>query len=112
MIERLQVESRNAVSAMQQGREQARSGIEMAAGAGHSLQSIASAVTAINDLNTQIASAAEEQSSVAEEINRNIVNISHVAERNAENAQQTSRASEDLAHLATELQTLVSQFKI
>jgi len=97
---------------MEQGQERAHSGVEKAAGAGQSLEAITRAVAAISDMNTHIASAAEEQSAVADEINRNISNISQVAEQNTENANQTSRASEELAHLASELQSLVAQFKL
>lgn len=112
MIEKLQNEARAAVSAMRQGEERAESGVEKAAMAGEALAEITRAVASINDMNTHIASAAEEQSAVSDEINRNISTISSVAEQNTESAEQTSRASEELAHLATELQTLVSQFKI
>ncbi|MBE0510261.1 MAG: methyl-accepting chemotaxis protein [Chromatiales bacterium] len=112
MIEALQHEARAAVDAMAKGEAQAESGVEKAAMAGEALAEITRAVTAINDMNTHIASAAEEQSAVAEEINRNIATISEVAEHNTENAEQTSRASEELAHLASQLQTLVAQFKI
>ncbi|MDH5785427.1 MAG: methyl-accepting chemotaxis protein [Chromatiales bacterium] len=112
MIEKLQTEARNAVVAMEQGQERAQEGVAKAAKAGESLQAITSAVGSINDMNAHIASAAEEQSAVADEINRNIVNISQVADQNTENAMQTSKASEELAHLATELQNLVAQFKV
>ena len=112
MIEALQHEARAAVDAMAKGEAQAESGVEKAAQAGEALAEITRAVTAINDMNMHIASSAEEQSAVAEEINRNITNISELAEQNTGNAEQTSRSSEELAHLATELQTLVAQFKI
>ena len=112
MIERLQHEAREAVKAMRQGQDRAESGVEKAALAGEALAEITRAVASISDMNTHIASAAEEQSAVADEINRNITAISQVAEQNTDNAEQTSRASEELAHLASELQTLVSQFKI
>ncbi len=112
MIEKLQSEARNAVAAMELGQERAQEGVSKAASAGESLQAITSAVGSINDMNAHIASAAEEQSAVADEINRNIVNISQVADQNTENAMQTSKASEELAQLATELQNLVAQFKV
>lgn len=112
MIEKLQAEARSAVTAMEQGQERAQESVAKAASAGESLQAITSAVGSINDMNAHIASAAEEQSAVADEINRNIVNISQVADQNTENATQTSKASEELAHLATELQTMVTQFKV
>jgi methyl-accepting chemotaxis protein len=63
-------------------------------------------------MNTQIASAAEEQGSVAEEINRNIVNITEVANQTASGAQQTASASDELARLAGELQRHISQFRV
>jgi methyl-accepting chemotaxis protein len=69
-------------------------------------------VSTISDMNTQIASAAEEQSSVAEEMNRNIVAIRDVAEQTARGAHQTSRATDELSRLSSELQALVGQFKI
>jgi len=111
MIERLQAGAGNAVKVMETSRAQAQIGVEQVAQAGASLDSITQAVTTINDLNAQIASAAEEQSSVAEEINRNIVNISHVGEQTNQGAQQTAEASEELARLAEQLQGLVSQFR-
>ena len=63
-------------------------------------------------MNTQIASAAEEQSSVAEEINLNVVTINQVGDESAQGAEQTARASEDLARLAADLQQMVGKFKV
>jgi methyl-accepting chemotaxis protein len=111
MIESLQGGSKEAVQLMEQSREQAQSGVEQTAKAGDALTAIADEVGRINDMNTQIASAAEEQGAVAEEINHNVVTINQVADESAQGAEQTARASEDLANLATELQQMVSQFK-
>jgi methyl-accepting chemotaxis protein len=111
MIERLQGGARNAVSVMENGREQAQAGVAQAKETGEALDSIAGAVDTITNMNTQIASAAEEQSQVAEEMNQNINNISQVAEETAEGAEQTAAASTELAKLAEHLQGLVSQFK-
>ena len=112
MIERLQGGARRAVEAMQQSSEQAAHGVDIAAGAGSSLEKITGAVSTIAEMNTHIASAAEEQSAVAEEINRNIANISHISESNSEGAGQTATASAQLASLATELQQMVARFKV
>lgn len=112
IIDTLQAEARKAVEAMRKGEERAGDGVDKAAQAGSALAEITKAVGSINDMNAQIASAAEEQGAVAEEINRNVNNISMVAEQNTETSAQTSRASEELAHLATELQALVAQFKL
>jgi methyl-accepting chemotaxis protein len=111
VIERLQEGSRQAVQAMESSRERSQESVEQAAHAGESLDAITRAVTTISDMNMQIANAAAEQSGVAEEINKNVVNISHVVQQTADGAQQTSASSSELARLAGELQTLVSQFK-
>jgi len=111
VIERLQEGAREAVQAMEASRNGSQASVELAGHAGESLNAITLAVTTISDMNIHIASAAEEQGSVAEEINKNIVNISHVVQQTADGAQQTFHSSNDVARLATELQELVGQFK-
>jgi len=111
MIESLQHGSNDAVKAMQTSQTRSQESVEQALNARSSLEAITDAITTISDMNIQIASAAEEQSGVAEEINQNIVNISHVVEQTAEGAQQTQTSSHELASLANELQGLVGQFK-
>jgi len=112
MIENLQVGAQTAVKVMDESRAKAEDSVTQAAKAGGSLEDITHSVSLINDMNTQIATAAEEQSAVAEEINRNIVNISEIVDRTADGANQTSVASEELASLAAQLQQLVNQFKV
>ena len=92
MIERLQSGTRGAVAAMKQNQGHAQETVSQAARAGTARDGITAAVTRINEMNTQIASAAEEQGAVAEEINRNVSNISHVAETSAHGAQQIHRS--------------------
>lgn len=111
-IERLQTVSREAVTAMAQGRAQTDRSVEKAAHAGERLDGINRAVATISELNAQIASAAEQQSSVAEEINRGIQSISQVAEDTVEGVQKTSGASEELISMADELNKQTAQFKI
>jgi methyl-accepting chemotaxis protein len=110
MIERLQAGANEAVTAMEQGRSKAQESVEQAAKAGEALESITAVVDNIKAMNMQIAGAAEQQSTTAEEINRNIVNISAVAEENAAGARQTSQAIDDLARLAVELQEQSGKF--
>lgn len=112
MIESLQKGSRDAVAVMEKGKEQAVQSVSHANAAGESLELITTAVSSINDMNTQIASAAEEQSSVAEEINRNVVNINDMAEMISDGSQQTAKSSNDLEGLASQLQNVVSRFRI
>jgi methyl-accepting chemotaxis protein len=112
MIERLQNGANQAVSVMEMGRAKAEESVDQAAKAGEALQAITGVVDNIKSMNMQIASAAEEQSSTAEEINRNIVNISEVAQETAGGSQQTASASDELARLASDLQGQVGKFKI
>lgn len=111
MIDSLQVQARSAVTAITRGQEKAHESVEQASTAGNSLNEITESVATITSMNIQIATASEEQSAVAEEINQNVVNISHVAEENAEASNKLAVSSQDLAQLASELQGLVSHFK-
>lgn len=111
-IEQLQNGVRNAVKVMQDAQERANAGSTCVAKAAQSLNRIAGEVGTINDMNMQIATAAEEQSAVAEEINRNITTISNIADTTAADAQQTSQISDELVHLAAELNRLVGQFRL
>jgi len=112
MIEKLQSGIKNAVSTMEQSRERAGSTVEQAGLAGESLRTITTSVGTINEMNTHIASAAEEQTSVAEDINRNIVDINQISETNAEGANQVMSASENLNRLTEELNEVVRRFQI
>jgi len=112
MIEKLQSRASEAVKVMENSRKQAKHGVDQVSKAGSSLETITAAVATINDMNTQIASAAEEQSAVGEEINKNIVSISTVADQSVEATQQTADSSQNLSDLAMRLQSLVGTFKI
>ncbi len=112
VIEGLQMGADEAMSAMDEGATQARSGAEKAATAKDALLAIAATVASINDMNGQIASASEEQSSVAKEIDRSVVNISQVANETSIGADKLSSASGDLSVLSIKLKDLVSEFKV
>ncbi len=111
VIERLQAGAREATAVMQRSQTRVQDSVKQAQQAGVSLNEITGSVANINDMNTQIASAAEEQSAVSEEINRNVVNINQVAASVTEAASQTAEAGNQLAHLAADLQSSVAQFK-
>ncbi len=111
MIECLQARAREAVTVMDENQQHSQAGVENAGRVNDALQNIDTAIAEINDLNTQIASAAEEQSHVAEEVNRNILHISQGTEAAVEGSEQVARASEDLTRLATQLRSLAGRFK-
>jgi len=112
MIERLQAGTRHAVQVMEASRNQAGLSVDKAGEAQAALSRIQEAVGRIRDMNTQIASAAEEQSAVAEEINRNVTNINDLASQVSTGSRQTQSAGDELARLASELQLLVGQFRV
>jgi methyl-accepting chemotaxis protein len=110
-IERLQDRAKQAVAVMENGRKRAASSVEQAASAGGSITSISQRIDTINDMNNQIANAAEEQTAVAEEINRNISNISHVSEETSIGAKKTADACAELLELANQLRSTVGNFR-
>lgn len=112
MIERLQLEAGNAVTVMEAGQKQAAAGVQQGSLAGAALQTITASVGTISDMNFQIASAAEEQTTVAEEINRNIALISQSLDEIVEGSRQATDAGGDLAQLAENLRQTVAQFKV
>lgn len=112
MIERLQNGAREAVSAMDLGRKLAQDSTGQSQKTQDALAAVTGAIASIADMNAQIASAAEEESAVAEEVNVNVSTVSTIAMENAEGAQQTERSSEEMARLAADLQTLIGRFKV
>lgn len=112
MINRLQSRSGDAVSAMQRAHDQVDHSTRAMSETEAALGEIANGVSGINDLNFQIASAAEEQSAVAEEVNRNVQTISQISEESAQGATQTKTASAELARLAEELQSRIARFRL
>ncbi len=112
MIEQIQNSAVKAVTVMDAGRKQTQTSVSTATDAGSSFETITAAIATINDMSTHIASAAEEQNAVAEEINKNINQISQIAERSSEGAKKTEISSTELSSLSEELTTLMTQFKI
>ena len=110
-IERLQNRAKQAVSVMDNGKKQAVSSVEQASSAGSSITTIIERIDTITDMNNQIAGAAEEQTAVAEEINRNINNISAVSDKTSIGARNTSEACNELLELADQLRATVGQFR-
>jgi methyl-accepting chemotaxis protein len=112
MIERLQGGAKEAVTVMEQGQARADASVTQAGRAEQALASIAQAVGVISDMNAQIATAAEEQSAVAEDINRNVTQISHVVHEVAEQSRHSVARSGDNGILLGELAKLMAQFKV
>ncbi len=112
MIEKLQSSASQASEIMARSQSTSEKGVAEAARAGAALTKITESVSVINNMNEQIASASEEQSSVASEIDQNIINISQSADANAENIGQLANAGSSLNNVAIQMQELVGQFKV
>ncbi|MCO8313572.1 methyl-accepting chemotaxis protein [Pseudomonas mandelii] len=112
MIQHLQQGTRDVVRVMEDSQNRTDESVQHAAKAAEALETITQAVSVINDMNTQIASAAEEQSAVADDINRNVINIGQVANEVAGGADESSAASADLTRLAEQQRRLINQFKV
>jgi methyl-accepting chemotaxis protein len=112
LIEALQATAQQAVDIMSHSRDYVTTTVEEARHASDSLTSIAQAVATILGMNTQIATAAQEQTAVADEISRNIVTIQDITVNTASDAKQITLTSHQLADLSAELRTLVDQFRI
>ncbi|MEJ2395390.1 MAG: methyl-accepting chemotaxis protein [Candidatus Thiodiazotropha sp.] len=112
IIERVQSGAGQSVSVMLEGQASAGQSVELASKAGAALDSITDAVGSITEMTIQIASAVEQQSSVTEEMSRNIVTINNVAGETAKASEQTAAESETLAQLSRELGKLIKQFKV
>ncbi|VXC43082.1 conserved hypothetical protein [Pseudomonas sp. 8Z] len=112
MIDRLQQGTRGAVTAMRRSSDAGELTSEQANKAGVSLDAIAQLIATINAMNAQIASAAEEQTAVAEEINRSVHQIAGAVDSVASETEQGALTARSLAGLGDRLNALVRQFRI
>jgi methyl-accepting chemotaxis protein len=112
MINRLQHGTHEAVTAMRRSSENGKVSGEQANQAGVSLDTMAELISSINGMNAQIASAAEEQTAVAEEINRSMTQIAHTVEIVADDTQRGAQTARSLAALGHRMDGLVKQFRI
>ncbi|WP_425439975.1 methyl-accepting chemotaxis protein [Pseudomonas abyssi] len=112
MIERVQSGVDRSSGMLENNRALAARNAEVAEATGRAFSDVMNAVTQISQVNTEIASAAEQQSQVSEEINRNVVRISDEARKNSEQVEQTRVASQDLTQLAEKLRTLLAYYKV
>lgn len=112
LISTLQQKAEAAVSNMDRSSGLADETLQSADKAGDAIYAINHAMRTIQSMNQQIAAAALQQSTVAEQINRSIFSIRDVAEQSSIAAEQTAAASTDLSRLGTELQHVAAQFKV
>ena len=112
LTERLDSESNEAVAAMQAGQENVRDSVNMAEEASKEMKLIAQQVDEINERNTQIAAAVEEQGAVAQDISKNILNIREISEHTVSTTSVLGENSDKLKTLTAQTRQLLSSFKL
>jgi methyl-accepting chemotaxis protein len=112
MIGGVQAGAQRAVKVMEGSRAQVDSSVERAAAAGERLEHIVAAVTRIQDMAAQVASAVEEQSMVAESVNRNVVSVKDMASDTGREIREVGEAAQTLTELARQLQATVERFRV
>ncbi|TVK91419.1 chemotaxis protein [Shewanella algae] len=101
-----------AVSVMEESQQSCHRSVESSRLISESLGAVTSSVTSINDMSTQIATAATEQSSVTEEINRNIYAIQEIVAELLHSSEEAARVSQTVSHSGDNLGQLVNQFRV
>lgn len=110
MIESLQQQSNQAVSAIEKSEQRAENGVNQSKITDEAIQRIADAVASIHDMNTQIAAAAEQQSRVVEEINHNIVKVAEFSENSYVNSENNTKMAQQISATMNKLHNLVKAF--
>lgn len=112
IIETVQNGAASAAVAMQAGNQKTVDAVKLAEEAGGFIRSISEAVGHIRDMNNQIAAASEEQSVAADEISRNIVNMSDLAESAQTSSERSRGVTQSLEQTARDLSQIVGRFKV
>ncbi|UVL19775.1 methyl-accepting chemotaxis protein [Pseudomonas sp. B21-044] len=112
LIASLQNGTERVAGVMDSSRALTDSSVELTRRAGDSLGTITRTVSSIQSMNQQIATAAEQQSAVAEEINRSVMNVRDISDQTSAASEETASSSVELARLGTHLQGLVGRFRL
>ena len=111
IIDTVQTGAVNAVQAIENGQQRSDQGVEQVVEAGQTLTRITQSIEAIRDMNRQIATAAEEQNAVVDDIAQNLVEITAIATTNQANVDRTQSASNHLHQLSAELGQVTARIK-
>jgi methyl-accepting chemotaxis protein len=112
MIERLQNGAHRAVDVMQSSRNKAAMSVDEIQKAGELLKTITEGISAINEMSNHIATAAEEQAAVTEEVHKNINSIAEIADQTAQGAEDTMKSTVEVGQLSEHLKSSVNHFKL
>lgn len=112
MIKNIQSGTESAVNSMNVGKQEVENGVELVAKAGSALEEIVTVVDSLSGRFQQIATAATEQSAVADEITQSVTEVTEVSQSTEQTALHTVVATDELSKLASDLQTIVSRFRL
>ncbi|NQY19599.1 MAG: methyl-accepting chemotaxis protein [Alteromonas sp.] len=112
MVERLQAMSEQTNSVMQQGQARSQSGVEKTEKVVETLRDITQSIGLVHEQSTHIALATEQQTEVAQDINKSLVAITGLSDRTSEHAQELAVEATQLSAVSSDLKELVGQFKI
>ena len=112
LIAALQNGTQQVVNALDASRTLTDSSVDLSRRAGGALEHITRTVSTIQNMNQQIATAGEEQSAVAEQINRSILNVRDISDQTAAASEQTAASSAELARLGQDLKAMVGRFRV
>ena len=112
VIELIQTGIHDVAASMNKSQNTALKAVEQSKQAGNALQEISSSVSTINDMSAQIATAAEEQSCVSDEVAQSIVKISDVAQQASKNSQNLAEAGSQLAAMSSEMALVVGRYQL
>ncbi len=112
LVESLQAEAKNAVESMEKGSISTERCLEKSSETANALEDASQAVNSISDLNTQIASTAEEQSAAAEQIKQSVANITEIANEASKGTAETASANQTIAKGVIDLHTTLNQFQV
>mgnify|MGYP000888639841 CR=1 FL=1 len=112
MITRLQNNTQSAVQVINESSQYSEQSVEQVNAAGRALEQISQAMQQLVALNASIASATTQQSTVVEDVNRNVTEAAGLAQETTEGAQQTAEASQHLARIGEQISALLARFRI
>ena len=109
-IEELQVAAHKAVALMQISQSKTEQGVIEAAHVGESINTIIEGISIITDMSAQIATAADEQSYVAEEMDENLISINNAVDNTSNVADKSLKSANNLVEMSLELEGLIDKF--
>ncbi|WP_285259068.1 methyl-accepting chemotaxis protein [Halopseudomonas bauzanensis] len=112
MITRLQTNTESVVSVINESSRYSELSVEQVNAAGQALEQIATSMQHLVSLNASIASATTQQSTVVEDVNRNVTEAAELARETTDGAQQTAQASQHLARIGQQISGLIGRFRI